>query len=1618
MNFLETGRRKTRQRLSSENLKVTETDHAVKVHSDQPHLVSLGSGRLSTAVTILPLPQGRTTFGTMDSPLPSDVVLQGTGVEAEHCYIDNMDGVITLVPIAKLCSVDGVLIHSANRLAQGSMICLGRSNYFRFNHPLEARKMKDAMPNMRISCSPLQLFQDLENNPEYLKMISEAESSSPRRKSAESSDSLQSPKSLQVTPQNHRDVYEQDEFLNKVCKFELISRAKTSPKSPTYKAASPVNKASPGKISVSSPDYTKSGKRGSGGQIESFGFQGYAGEKLFTKDTATTRVSASILQPSPTSQSPESEISNSSFSSFGSVSIRRKSGSSKTSSGSSRGSNESENSLTEPDVKSACSASWQSGVKIGSSSGAPTQGQGHTSQTTSGEISVKTYGINSTNSNEGLKPETKHIPNGQAVSFAVENCSTEVGNRNTFEGIDFDFNELTESQKDLTLKHREIVAERKKEQEIEKQERQRLDEILNMCAEYERQIEMEITSKKEKIKTPAPQVNAPKGFNMSEVFTVSQEKSPPIPPLPAQYQHLHRDQGPSNGLQVHEQQSQGHEMQSPDQSDSSITQEITEGKQRLVQPPKLLEFSGDRGSTGSLDRKDSRGSMTKIMTNGSLTRLSSPSNPHKDILMNFQMRRCSSNSSNSEEESLCGSSEDTGTIKRRPPSNTSLEKVKTGERPQSPRTSPRSPVPNSKTPSQLQFGNSLKIQEFTNTSPPTKESMVVSKDATVSVAKSSPTYPSEYPLYENIGTVSQIRTVSLSSSKSSDNSHSDTLNIATQSSSKSPLDKTLSESFIGKSFKIEPLRLIVPVLATDSWKTQQSHPTSLKSTDETSAYSSPKYSGNRSMSDPSYELRIKDKNYSGEVPAMDNAYFTKSFLSDDQHLFTLSRLSSSSTESSTHQKLMILEQATENNKEEFMKSPQLYDHWQDVRSSSSSIHSSSTHSSQGLNAISPRSSGSISDTKSSSMENVTPVNSDGEFQGANVHAQDRRSSSGIETSSEGSFNNLDDLEPSEQLQFLRKNKLELLHKIASLKQQILEIETQENEAIRELEMERALLEGEHQMEMEQLSQDQEKINQLKQRQNQLVQKATKQREKELQVIEKEHQKLKILEKEHYETEQLLESCSKEEEDALLERFQKHTEALENQRKLYDDLEFQQLESESKFEEEKEQVQQMLIQDQNILLEKYRNRQDQLHKIDSQRKEMLKSVKANMESLEKKRLQTAEKFKEEKKKLIEVEQKISNLLKSLPSLNNTADSSLEITEDMSDLEIEDKLEAETGRKIQDLLKSPTRKNDTVIKALENVIQNSTSGSTFNYSLVMPTSPSSSAVTGGNVIEQERKRIEELKRKAADEGRAQWEVERRLREANCKSFNSVESEDSSIASSCETPSEKETSLSSGDDQLEKLAELERLLAQAQVEKMKIIEEQVKRREAEMVALHEERQKREILERRLQEETQLREELINQEIKLREKQKQQARPLTRYLPIRSSEFNLRQHIESAGHHIDMCPHVIITATTCKGFLHKMGGKIKTWHKRWFVFDRVKRSLVYYTDKTETKPRGGIYFQAIEEVYVDHLKSVKSPNTKLTFCVKTYDRTYYLVAPTPETMRIWIDVIFTGAEGYQQFF
>ncbi|XP_077820564.1 pleckstrin homology-like domain family B member 1 isoform X8 [Macaca mulatta] len=324
-------------------------------------------------------------------------------------------------------------------------------------------------------------------------------------------------------------------------------------------------------------------------------------------------------------------------------------------------------------------------------------------------------------------------------------------------------------------------------------------------------------------------------------------------------------------------------------------------------------------------------------------------------------------------------------------------------------------------------------------------------------------------------------------------------------------------------------------------------------------------------------------------------------------------------------------------------------------------------------------------------------------------------------------------------------------------------------------------------------------------------------------------------------------------------------------------------------------------------------------------------------------------------------------------------------------------------------------------------------------------------GQQVIEEQRRRLAELKQKAAAEAQCQWDALHGAAPfpAGPSGFPTLmhhsilhhlpvgrergeEGEHAYDTLSLESSDSMETSISTGGNSacspdnmssasgldMGKIEEMEKMLKEAHAEKNRLMESREREMELRRQALEEERRRREQVERRLQSESARRQQLVEKEVKMREKQFSQARPLTRYLPIRKEDFDLKTHIESSGHGVDTCLHVVLSSKVCRGYLVKMGGKIKSWKKRWFVFDRLKRTLSYYVDKHETKLKGVIYFQAIEEVYYDHLRSAaKSPNPALTFCVKTHDRLYYMVAPSAEAMRIWMDVIVTGAEGYTQF-
>ncbi|CAL1527925.1 unnamed protein product [Lymnaea stagnalis] len=1432
---------------------------------------------------------------------------------------------------------------------------------------------------------------ELETSPEYARMISEVDRS---RSSYGSNDgSVTSGGSGQgkplASPSSPLAPSDSDDFVNKVCKFEMISRVKT-PSTSSSKGSGPKSPT------VKTPT-AKDAKKVTPSPTSPFGAspQAFVGEKVFTRDTATTRVSASLLQGLTTDRvhSTGSTISSNSLTSVSTLSWN--SDSSDPSPGGAKG-EPSPGSVKTTDImttsdpsvfhpshnldttsshakdtyvfpRTAAGVGKRGGIIDLSTSTSSSFPSSQSQQQHATGITKKFVTLSSTDKDSPPVPLVKPLLSASsgfpyithisattddtavtdAVSHASVNGSVNVSpgvlnkevtnnggvrgmqHRNTFEGMDFEFSDLTSQQQALALKHREVVAERKMEQEREKKDRQRLDEILKMCEEYQNEVNYEISA------------------------------SP------------HQAQGTSQ-FGFSGQQQNGQQQFYP--------------KKVLPPGPLELHVEATASPTSSLDRRERTGNMTKIKTNGSLM-LNSPNNPHKEFgpvsvqagttnVAKYETAAkvdatSSAYSSNSEDETI-GSSEDTGTIKKRPtmpdiqasPTRLHDQAAENVHAKQKPAVSPKPTAA-----PQLTIGQNA----ITMTADISENNIVV-------------TTTNNFTEHVTISVHDQHGQLSTPSPKSA--SPKAYLNKITSN----PAQSSPESTFPTESVAIE---------------------NGLRS--ESSAFSSEKKSN-----DVVSEERAR--NSPGATKTVDRQETEESSKRDGK-FSVLSDFPSSSTISSQ---------------------------WESKDSSAKESHSS-TSSSQTLRDVASNHSSRTSSFSSGAMDakedTPTPVNSDSE-QGELSSARPGQLSpilsttSGTDTSPGWSSGNLSPKEECQlrgQLEGLKLTKTQLLVKIAELRRQTAEIELQESEAVRELDLETKLLEGEHRDQMAQLQTEQNRLTEMKRRQQDTLQSALLEREKEARIIELERQKLLALEEQQHQINgRLLRTSTSSDgsssgggsflldEDTQAVRLRLQQE-LERQRRLFDDLEFQQLEAEARFETEKEQINNRLMAQQAELLHKYKDREERLHQIDIQQKNMLSAVKANLEGFKEQRQHLGESYKKEKAKVSHCDKKIAEISRilAIPIPDEKANSDDEMEENTS-------AQRPSG---YNTLNQHHRFLDSSGNSIElrrplDLSLDSSSGSCSlgpNGEIVRKKSATLLEIErnrslfieqqGSMIIDQERKRIEELRRRAADEGRAQWEErrrvaeessrlqldDRRLREVNCKSFNSLESEDSSVTSSCDTPSEKETSLSGGEEHLEKLAELERLLAQAQSEKMRLVEEQVKIRESEMMAL----QKNEALERELE------------QVKLREKTTQmQARPMTRFLPNTSKDFDLRAHIEGSGHLLDMCPHVIVTNHSCRGFLHKMGGRIKTWKKRWFVFDRMKRKVLYYTDKTESKLKGSVCFQAIEEVYVDHLRTVKSPSPKLTFCMKTYDRTYYLVAPSPETMTIWIDVLFSGAEGYQQFF
>ncbi|XP_074496239.1 pleckstrin homology-like domain family B member 1 isoform X7 [Sebastes fasciatus] len=1430
--------RQTHQVLQSTPLDLIETGKGLKFQAERPHLVSLGSGRLSTAITLLPLPEGRTTLGHGNM----DVNIQGPGVAAQHCYIENRSGVITLHPCGNLCAIDGLQVTQPVRLSQGCMLCFGQSAFFRFNHPEEAFRMKSMVPQGgSISSGDYRLCPDTES------FVNGNHRAGPAQSPPAPGERVQSEHSA-IVSSIEKDLQDIMDSLVMDDPQPSSSEGKRSPGGQpiTHSPLSPMVNGG-GRFLLSPP--TSPGAMSVGSSYEN------TSPPFSPLSSPSAASSGSFTSPSP-SGGPQDQSS-----SLPPVPVR----------------SSSYNFTAQP----------------------PPVPQPRT--------------ILPNFSSAGAGQKVLESPRLQRKVLTEAPPSPKPSRR----GLGQDG---SESPRQTLLSSNESLSSR------------------NIVPSSPR-----LTPKFPTCPSPSP--SSPR----TKTTTVLQER----PESPFREQTSLADFLASSPSRQLSQPTRA--FQPPlDPIVHIIQGSPLQQHPRSLQPPESprmarrnMELNGGSGGSSSMrELPPLSPSMARrgvpVLPGalpGTIPTLRTPESPSslgKHIPESPRLRRRAGSTS---EEPSCNRG-----IRARSPSPTSMMMEGGGG------TGAR----------KASFGNSLSPAYSLGSLPGSSPVASPRSHRKMSAGRPHP------GMRERKNSITEI----------SDN-EDELLEYHRRQR-----EERLREQEMER-LERQRLETILNLCAEYN-------------------------KGDSPGLDPLGSGRMGFPDGSGRGPSMENVL--------------------GGTASSAALRLLQRQRESdeENLKEECSSTESTH---QEVRTSPALSTASALH------------------------------NGDRQHE---------------DSSSSGSAGRL-------ELGYLEDERVRVLSRIDELKSRLTELEQQLQESKQEAEMERALLQGERQAEFDQIEAETDIINQLQHKLDELENAIQREKDKERANVEAERRALQSLQEGYAELENQLHNCPESLREQLQEQLKRDGEALETGTKKFEDLEFQQLERESSLEEERETISQQLLQERAEYHGNVTKRKEKVSVLENQAHQLSLQASQECERLAKDRTFTLQMLHKEKERLSALEKRYHCLTggKSFPKSSTAM---REVFRSKLDSDPGLCLHQPKSGSASPMQHGAATLGRNASSKSPLLVANNTGSLPRNLAATMQDieikrqlalqqkeSQTSRQITvegssaGHQVIEEQRRRLAELKQRAAVEAQCQWEAlhgsQSHLMTSSSPSpsYSPIMSYGHSSVGppplvhhsilhhqppsageqpydtlSLESSDSMDTSVSTGNnsacspdnmasvmgvDAL-KIEEMEKMLKEAQMEKARLIESRERESMARRQMLEEERRRREEAEKRLQDETFHRQQLVEKEVKMRSKNFSQARPMTRYLPIRKEEFDLRSHVESSGHSVDTCYHVILTEKMCKGYLVKMGGKIKSWKKRWFVFDRLKRTFSYYVDKHETKLKGVIYFQAIEEVYYDHLRSAtKSPNPSLTFCVKTHDRLYYMVAPAAEAMRIWMDVIVTGAEGYTQF-
>ncbi|XP_062328500.1 pleckstrin homology-like domain family B member 1 isoform X6 [Osmerus eperlanus] len=1431
--------RQSHQVLQSTPLDLIETGKGLKFQAERPHLVSLGSGRLSTAITLLPLPEGRTTLGHG----PMDISIQGPGLAAQHCYIENRGGLITLHPCGNTCAIDGLSVTQPTRLSQGCMLCFGQSAFFRFNHPEEAYRMKSMMPEGgRGSIGGYRLLTDSESlaNGNHQPGLAQSQPQ-PQPAPGVRTEHSAIVSSIEKDLQDIMDSLIMDDPQPSSSDSKKPPGGHPIPHSPLSPLSPMVNGG--GRYLLSPPTSPGAMSVGSSYENTSPPFSPLSSPSAASSGSYTPSPGGAPLDPSL----PPIPVRSSSYNYSTQPPIPQPRTTLSSYSGSSGGQKVQESPRLQRKALLEAPPSPKPGRRSLGHDGSESPRQTHLLASTSSLSEAGSHSRSSVPSSPRLTPKFPHSPSASPSS--------------------------PRSRSGTVLQERPASPFREQASLAER----------SLSASPSRQF-----------------AQPPRPFQ------------PPLDPI------VHIIQG-APPLQQHPR------SLNPPESP------------RLVR--RNLELSSGGGNSmrelpplsPSMTRRGMGVPVLPGALPGTIPTLRTPDSPSGLGRLVPESPRLRRKASSPPEEQF-----GRGGVRARSPSPTSGLILEGGGG-------------GGGTGRKASFGNALS-PAYSLGSLPGSSPLSSPRGHRKMSAGARELRGMHAGMRERKNSISEI----------SDN-EDELLEYHRRQR-----DERLREQEMER-LERQRLETILNLCAE------------YNKVDSPSPGSGPV---------PGMGLGSEGGRMGFPV-GLGEASVRRGSLEN--------LLASSQLRLAQRQR----ESDEDNQKEEECSSTE------------------STH--QEVRTPPPRSPG----------------------RGlSNGDRQQEDSGSGCGSGSGGRL----------ELGYLEEERVRVLARVDELKTRLTELEQQLQESKQEAEMERALLQGERRAEQEQIEAESEIIAQLQHKLSDLENTIQRAKHKERANVDAERRALESQQESLAELQNQLHNCPESLREQLQEQLKREGEALESGTKQFEDLEFQQLERESSLEEERETISQQLLQERAEYHSSVADRKEKVSALESQANQLGLQAAQECDRLAKDRSLVLQMLHKEKERLSSLEKRYLSLTggKSFPKSSST----------MKEV-FRSKLDSEAGQTV--LRSKPGSGSGSPLQYGAATLGRNTSRSPLLVASSTGSLPRNLATTlqdietkrqlalqqkGQQVIEEQRRRLAELKQRAAVEAQCQWDalhgsqpllyapaappmVHHSIlhhqpaaggpggeRPYDTLSLESSDSMDTSIStgnnSAC---SPDNMSSASGMDAL-KIEEMEKMLKEAHLEKARLIESRERETLARRHMLEEERRRREDVERRLQDETSHRLQLVEKEVKMRAKNFSQARPMTRYLPIRKEEFDLRCHVESSGHSVDTCYHVILSDKMCKGYLVKMGGKIKSWKKRWFVFDRLKRTFSYYVDKHESKLKGVIYFQAIEEVYYDHLRSAtKSPNPSLTFCVKTHDRLYYMVAPSPEAMRIWMDVIVTGAEGYTQF-